>query len=62
MTLDEVDDLSAYWRENPPAHEMLQVVAMHLGWKPARSGSSAVAAPPMSEDEAAAFAAMVNGD
>jgi hypothetical protein len=58
--MDEVDDLMGYWRETPPEHEMLQVVAACLGWKPQRSESFTMPAP-MTDDEARAFEAMVNG-
>jgi hypothetical protein len=35
MTLAEVGEIFAYWRENPPAHLMVQTIARMLGWKPA---------------------------
>jgi hypothetical protein len=34
MTLAEAGEIFAYWRENPPVHQMVQTIARMLGWKP----------------------------
>jgi hypothetical protein len=34
MTLAEAGDIFDYWREHPPVHLMVEIVARMLGWKP----------------------------
>jgi hypothetical protein len=34
MDLDDVEELFAYWRRNPPPAELLAMVAQFIGWKP----------------------------
>jgi hypothetical protein len=34
MTLAEAGEIFAYWEANPPAHQMLQIIARLLGWAP----------------------------
>lgn len=60
-TFDEVCDLETYWRTNPPEHEMLQVVAACLGWKPPRLSGQAAEPRPMTDDEIVGFEQLVNG-
>jgi hypothetical protein len=44
MTLAETGEIFAYWGGHPPTHQMLQVIARMLGWKP-----EAAATPPFAE-------------
>jgi len=37
MTVREWRDLSGYWERHPPAAELLEVLAVHAGWKAADS-------------------------
>jgi hypothetical protein len=40
MTLGEAELIFNSWRDTPPAHYMLQVIARMLGWKPAATGAT----------------------
>lgn len=52
MTLAEAEEIFDYWRDNPPAHLMVQTIAAALGWKPrpaegpTASGGTMPAPPP----------------
>jgi hypothetical protein len=34
MTLEEAGELFDYWKEHPPAVDLLRIVAQLQGWKP----------------------------
>lgn len=36
MTLADAEMILDGWRDNPPAHHMMQILAMAWGWKPKR--------------------------
>ncbi|MGB8600868.1 MAG: hypothetical protein WCD42_01595 [Rhizomicrobium sp.] len=41
MTLPDIYDLTDYWAENPPVHEMLAMLAgCYTTWKPSRRSAS----------------------
>jgi hypothetical protein len=50
MTLAEAGEIFGYWRQCPPAHQMLQTIARLLGWTPREVSPE----PPRARDLAAA--------
>jgi hypothetical protein len=46
MTMSQAGIVFAGWRESPPAHHMMQVLATQWGWKPRPAAMKGMPSPP----------------
>jgi hypothetical protein len=61
MTLIEAGEIFDYWRDRPPSHHMLQILAALWGWKqPSGARSRETPSAPVATPAAAATAALAN--
>ena len=58
MTMDQVDELFAYWRESPPTHEL---IALELGYEAPKTADQQIQEGAMGPEDFLAYSKKTGG-